>query len=383
MAIALKHRKSINRGRNQNQGTILVDHVEQFTLLKRASTDEISRLKELFYGLFCHADKKQKRRISIALSRNVYTPRSILIFLGLEKIDIASPVLLFSPVLSEKDLRNIIEKRSFEHARVVARRDNIELRTIQLLLEKDDENETVLKILRQNLSIRETLSTTRKRTKRNKVKESAVKKFASPVPAPTIIKIATAPDTEQKDLTESLVALANKGNRLRQRKRHSLSASRPDHTQRLGGELILAARTGQPEKLSEAIYYACNLEPELTLKYVAEKDIGTFACLLFALEVTKLTAGRIMLLLFPVLGQNKAVFSEVMNHYESLEREKVVSFFITHGAQFHGVNKPGNIEAPKPETFDALLRNRRQSVQNTHSQHHDIGKTDIKKLART
>ena len=133
---------------------VLVDQVEQFSLLGRPGPEDISRLKEFFYALIGKTDKQQRRKVSVTLARCIYAPRTILIFLALEEIDIASPILLFSPVLKDEDLLNIIGKSSLDHARVIARRDKIGDSVIQSLKRKDDEKNTILKILEQNSTLR-------------------------------------------------------------------------------------------------------------------------------------------------------------------------------------------------------------------------------------
>ncbi|MEM9329961.1 MAG: hypothetical protein AAGA53_01470 [Pseudomonadota bacterium] len=362
MTIARAKKMTKQRGKSINQGTILVDHVEQFALLKRANMAETARLREFFYALIFQTDKEQKRRIAIALARSVYTPRSILIFLSLEAIDIASPVLLFSLALKDTDLQNILQKTSLDHARVIARRDNISRETVNLLIDKDDAEQTVWKILKQNATLRDTLPKEAPAPKTNPSKAVSTSGLPLKTSPTSEAALPVAPATPSRDLGQGLVELANKGNRLRREKRPLVEPPQPEFIRQFGEALIIAARKGDHACISRTIRESCGLKEETTLTYIRRQDIGTFACLLSVFNIPNFIAGRILLLLFPALGQSKAVFSKVMAHYEGLERPKVVAFFMSQGAYFDVRRTQAQTDV-QTGNFEKLVESRRKSLQ--------------------
>ncbi|MEM7214858.1 MAG: hypothetical protein AAF423_04880 [Pseudomonadota bacterium] len=351
--------------KTRNQGSILVDHVEQFILINRPDRLAIRQLKEFFYSFISSTEDRQRRRISVALSRNHYTPRSILIFLGLEEIEIASPVLLFSKVLSEADLQNIIRRTDLAHARVIARRSHISTLTVQLLLSRDDDQDTLQKILRQNSSIQREFSEALKLGILNEAEMALWETPAAVKPFAPLSKneSESEPPVKTRDLGQGLLEMANHGNRLRHDERPKQKGPAFFQTEKLNVELIFAARSLQHDRFAEIINSACGLKQELTLEYIEQKDVGTFACLLSALEIPRSSAGRIMLLLFSHLGHDKSVFSEIMKRYDQLEKLKVVSFFTKLGAEFE-VRSAAAKRHQQTTNLNLLIEHRRQSIRN-------------------
>ncbi len=360
MNLAGKPAVSRKRGKKRDQGTLLVDRVEQFALLKRASREDLSSLKEFFYSLVNKADKEQRRRMSVALARNPYTPRSILLFLAMDEVDIASPILLFSQSLSENDIRSVIGKTAIEHGRVIARRDNLSLETIHVLLDRDDDNQTVLKILHKNASIAATVMTAI--TQRAEGKSASFPTDVSFTTSIAQTQPSTSANQPAKDLSDQLLKLANTGGRLKpDSRKKAIIAARNPSADELGKKLILSARAGHHVELAEQIFDASGLSPQFVQQYIDKSDVGTFACLLRVLDMTRTTAARILLLLFPRLGRDQNVFADVMMRYEGLEKPSLQAFFKTVDANFafQGQHEKHISQAGM---FSTLLRNRRNSI---------------------
>ena len=363
MHTALKPRASQKHGIRQDQGTILVDRVEQFALLKRATPEELSSLKEFFYVLINKANREQRRRISVALARNIYAPRSILIFLAMDDVDVASPVLLFSQSLTDKDLCNVISKTTIEYCRIIARRDNISLDAIHGLLDKDDREGTVLNILQKNRSIAHDLHT-------------ALKNRPAAIPAsfPAMVSLSrsatekTAPETANhgsRDLSDKLLKLANTGGKLGKKPQGAEKTPLdPAARDALGNSLILAARNRKHGEIAALVCSACGLSTKHTREYIDQENVGTFACLLRVLDMTRVTAARILLLVFPKLGRDENVLADVLLRYDRLEKISLLAFFKSVDFNFDHQTRHDRLVS-QADRFSKLLESRRSSILET------------------
>ncbi|MEM7068250.1 MAG: hypothetical protein AAF478_05135 [Pseudomonadota bacterium] len=362
------------RGNRQDKGTILVETVQQFTLLNRINLEELTKLKEMFYSLVSRTNKEQRRKMSVALARNPYAPRSILIFLALESIDVASPILLFSQALTEADIRSIIGKSEMGHKRVIARRDGVDNDTIHTLLDHDDENQTLGQILQQNRSIRAKLALVQEERSRS----------LNPVPAALSATLDTLETGRQvpnqqdtKDLSQSLLDLANVGGKIRPDPQITSFQQRLKHnTENLAENLIYSARSGNHREIGEYISIASNLPAKVTLQYIKQEDVGTFACLLYALDISRATAARVMLLVFPKLGRDGNLIKSVMDAYDRIELSTVLNYFRSVDSRFE-VHKHKAEKAERASNLNRLLQHRRNSILDRAASEQDAAARNV------
>ena len=361
-----QRKETIDLPRNPSgKSGVLVDQVEQFSLLGRPGPEDISRLKEFFYALIGKTDKQQRRKVSVTLARCIYAPRTILIFLALEEIDIASPILLFSPVLKDEDLLNIIGKSSLDHARVIARRDKIGDSVIRSLKRKDDEKNTILKILEHNSTLRkknlDNQKTEHKPFAAEKSQSTASNHVSVSKPSAEVAK----PSRELKDISDNLLSLANTGGKIRRASHTETAVVSVKQDREFEKELVSKAREWQPANLCRYLSLRSGLKTETILNYVENRDVGAFASLMSVLGVQKVTAGRVLLLLFPQIGQNQAVFSRVLMQYEKLDTRKAREYFVSLEPKFGHRNTSTNTD-PQSGTLSKLLEGRRRSMQEAH-----------------
>ncbi|MGI9351973.1 MAG: DUF2336 domain-containing protein [Rhizobiaceae bacterium] len=373
MSVALKKEPDNFRRSLSGKNNALVDQAEQFSLLKRPGADEVSKLREFFYALVGKTGKEQRRRVSIALARCVYTPRAILIFLALDEIDIASPILLFSPVLKDSDLLNILEKAQLDHARVIARRDNIGDKVIRSLMQMDDEKLTIKKIMEQNKTLKSNLRKTDKSgnndDKPNQITPALSSSATLGVSKPKIPE----PSKALKEISENLLSLANTGGKIRKDPRPRTDRHSIEHDENFEQKLIALAREWRPSGLCRFLSLNCGLKANTILGYVENKDVGKFASLLSVLGVKKVAAGRVLLLQFPQIGQNKTVFSNVLERYEKLDTCKALQYFTSLEPEF-GITNENSGNDPQSETLGRLLEGRRRSIQDSNKKtgRHDV-----------
>lgn len=106
----------------RRKATILIDAARHFSRIERPEPKEIETFKEFFYALIAYLGPADRRLISAMLARQAYTPRQIALFLAQDKIEIAAPFLLFSPVLGEIDLKAIARKKGEAYAEIILKR---------------------------------------------------------------------------------------------------------------------------------------------------------------------------------------------------------------------------------------------------------------------
>lgn len=354
------------RKRAKRQGTILLDQVEQFALLKRPNLQQIKNLKEVFYALAKSADTEQRRRMSILLNRSPYAPRSVLLFLSTDLIEISSPIILFSPVLTSRDLCNIIDKTGIGHARVIARRDDIDTRVIEALLEKDDKSQTILNVIKQNVSAKSALE-----NYFNKENKDTRTILLNPPNSTKVsskaLKTTSTEATKRnyKDAGEQLIAVAGRGGKLGKPNYHRSTNQHDDAYGNPGKAIIAAARNPDRHELTQTLKKICGINPRMVRSYIDQGDVGTFACLLSAIDISAAFAGRILLLLFSTLGRDKILFDKVLNQYCQLDKSNTIAFFKKADPGF-GVPVTVNRDETGSVPLGLLLQNRRNILQGSN-----------------
>lgn len=99
--------------------------VSAFCALPRPSRREIAQLEDLTLPLFDKVSVEARRYVSAALSETEYAPPGLVRRLSDESVDIAAPLLIRSPVLSDVALIALIGRHGLPHARAIARRPNL------------------------------------------------------------------------------------------------------------------------------------------------------------------------------------------------------------------------------------------------------------------
>lgn len=99
--------------------------VAAFCSLTRPTRREIAQLDQLAMPLYDRVSAETRRYVAAALSDSPYAPPELARRLADEPVEIAAPLLVRSPVLADVDLVGLIARRGVEHARVIARRGNL------------------------------------------------------------------------------------------------------------------------------------------------------------------------------------------------------------------------------------------------------------------
>ncbi len=340
--------------------------------MSRPSAKDITLFKEQFYTLILSTNAPDRKKISHALSKSEYAPKAIIIFLAMEEIAIATPCLLQSPILQSSDINLIIQSSSYEHAKVIARRDNLDLSNVQALLNKDTHSGSVKLILAGNSDFAKDPQISAL------IRDETA--FTGQDEKPSVITTTQPKKAEvkagDKDLSKSLIELANKGGKL---SRKPLGKQvKPDFTQftkkQIERELLKSARSKDIVAFSDAIQKFCNLNAHHTFDFLKSQNAGMLATLLRALEISEITAARILLMLNNNIGRNPQIFKVVTKKYANLDHQECLIFFKKLGANFEQLDLKQDVNATR-YALSLTARQRRASLlqKQKGTNHHNNG----------
>lgn len=369
-----KNLKSMARaGRKQ---TKLLDLVKIFAGHERPTHANITMLKEQFYTLILVTNSVERKEISKALAQNFYTPRAIVMFLAMAEIGVAMPLLLKSPVLKSEDLNMILDKTELAHAKVISRREGLELNTVKELMKRNDETDIIKTTLLSNSTIldnKEMLAFVKqpKPETWQEIPAENITTFQMPEAIPV--------SSTTKSLSNSLIELASKGGKLKRAPRgKALSSQNKTSTRKqVETQLLNAARSMNINTFAFTVQNLCGLKREITFEFITKQDAGMLASLLNALEISEISAARIMLLLNRNIGRNNQIFKLVMHKYSKLDHDQCLELFSKLGASFkkHEALEPEDYKNTRFALSLAARDRRAQLLKNKQVQKENIEQT--------
>lgn len=315
----------------------LVDLSLNFSQIKRPNIRDISIFREQFYTLILNATANDRQEISYILSACEYAPKPIILFLAMEEIGIAHHVLKKSAVLKARDLNMMVGKVASAHLKLIAGRDDVDIEVVQSLLKADSEDNHIQSILEANPACFENediMAIINAPEMLEEIEESEI----------TITSVdehsLKMPEVKkpQKDLSKDLVALANRGGKLSRMPvgKKPKPEILPLNKKQVERQLLASARAHDIRSFSHFVERYCGLKREITLDFLMKQNAGMLATLLCALELSNVSAARIMLMLNNNIGRNGHIFKNVMNKYSALNKDECTSFFEKQGATFKG-----------------------------------------------
>ncbi|HSO48620.1 MAG TPA: DUF2336 domain-containing protein [Rhizobiaceae bacterium] len=295
---------------------LLGEAARNFCAIARPTQHDVTMFRELFYQLVDGSDKAERRVLSASLARNVYTPRTILLYLARDEYDIAAPVLLFSEALNEVDIKNLAIRLGQQSLEILCRRTSLTANAARSLIAsggnrcreilakntalKDDEEMQSLLAGIEPQDVEEVIAETRvghletvAANSRIEVEAEPQMVEAEPEPA-AAVEIEAAPVARQDSLKDRLTALAARGGRLgREDTRQAAPAFDP--AKPLEQQIVRAARAGDREFIASALEGWCEMPAQVSrailakggarelivfFKGVGLSDLGTIQCLL-------------------------------------------------------------------------------------------------------
>lgn len=100
--------------------------VSAFCSLTRPTRREVQQLDDLAMPLYDQVSEETRRYMAAALSECELAPLMLVRRLCDEKVELAAPLLMRSPLLREIDLVALIGRHGLPHARVIAHRPNLD-----------------------------------------------------------------------------------------------------------------------------------------------------------------------------------------------------------------------------------------------------------------
>jgi uncharacterized protein (DUF2336 family) len=93
-------------------------------------------LSSIFMSLVVEAERSIRHLLSQRLARADWAPNALINILALDEIEIARPIIAFSPVLEEHDLVRLLVEATIEHQIEVARRPRLTPTVVAAILEQ-------------------------------------------------------------------------------------------------------------------------------------------------------------------------------------------------------------------------------------------------------
>lgn len=359
----IENASKYNRGR---QVRILLDAALAFDRTDNQTREEIDKFKELFYSLIEQTPVADKRQIAIILARNVYTPRAIALYLAMEDVATASPVLLYSPLISEVDIVTIANKCDVLALRVLARRNALSESAVRAIVARRDTSS--VKILRQNPSV--TNSDSVRLLPQEKTSDLPLS--VDPVSDKTSKRRSkTASKTEKE-----ILALAARGGKIPQTTRNVTGIY--TDTSGASGTLLKAARTRNKISFFNELSAQLGLGPAHLKKFIMEDPENSLCAALKALEVPTGVASQIMLLMDPEIGASIQKLRLFMKGFNSLDSESCKVKFLKAGSTLKSTRSSRSISPRETITtahsksvesqLAAALRERRQALTSEEAQ---------------
>jgi uncharacterized protein (DUF2336 family) len=124
-------------GDDKRKSAILLALIAGLDDLRVPNPNETRKFGELFIPLFNAVPADIQRRAAASLSRCPYVPASVSEFISLQPLEISAPYLSHSPSLTSPILCYVIAKTDEAYAKIIAKRHDLNKRTIQALLAVD------------------------------------------------------------------------------------------------------------------------------------------------------------------------------------------------------------------------------------------------------
>jgi len=100
--------------------------IAAFANIPRPTRNEIAQIDDLAIGLYDSVSREAKHYAATVLSKCTDVPPELLKRLCEEPVDVSAPLLISSKALRTIDLLRLISKHGLSHARVIARRKNVD-----------------------------------------------------------------------------------------------------------------------------------------------------------------------------------------------------------------------------------------------------------------
>ncbi|UDL92758.1 DUF2336 domain-containing protein [Mesorhizobium sp. PAMC28654] len=267
--------------------------VSAFCSLTRPSRREIAQLEDLTLPLFDSVSTESRRYVAAALSECEYAPAALVRRLCEEAVDIAAPLLIRSPAVSDIDLIALIGRHGLPHARAIARRKDL--------------NPTIADLIR---------AIEKPTLVRQRKPEPVVRAVAESV---EIVEVAPAPQPEPG------IAAENARRRLRSMMRpagDSLGASvNPFLGSETYAKLRETALTGNAAFFQTALADALEIDFQTARSLTANQNYASLLAALRSLDLSEDRAFLITVAVYPTQFPHPHAIRLFLDRYRLLHRD--------------------------------------------------------------
>lgn len=304
----------------------------------RLSTDQF---KEAFYLLINEVTAQTKRTMSEVLSKCAYTPRPVALYLSMESMEIATPMLADSTVLGQLDLMQITDSRSKEHVAVIATRPDLGPTLVRRLRRVGCD--TINKALDENYALLDKslkrdadslFDLIDRRTKVTAAVHQEVEDLSDAVLAQASISAnvqadpvapATEPFSILTNAQASLLEAAARGGRLPE---VDTKEPEPPQTERgfdMGAGLERAAQAGSHQAMAVLMQKHSGISLTTAFQVLSDKSGDTLCVFMRAHSIDEAQANRILMLTLPTIGLSvqNAMRSVRFYHQLTIENSKL------------------------------------------------------------
>ncbi|MEL6504139.1 MAG: hypothetical protein AAFQ10_06745 [Pseudomonadota bacterium] len=317
---ALKAR-SVRVAEPQSHDDLLWLATSRFCKTERQSRLSHDQFSEAFNLLVGTASTSMKRAICALLADCPYTPRAIAIYLALEKIETATPMLARSTVLGQLDLMQIVQRHPNTHGKIIATRPDLGPSLVKHL--QGLQVGAIDDALDKNYALPDPMKTRSADALFNQLRQKhhdvhvAMRRTEKPTQSTTRqTKMGQASTSASP--SQQLVEAAARGGLLAQQAEQS-KAHRKNFN--FGQALERAAQARSRQAMAVLMQKQAGITLGTAHQVLDDKSGDTFAVLMRAYGVDDAQANRILLLAQPGIGLSVHNAMRAVRFYSALKRE--------------------------------------------------------------
>ncbi|MFZ1813232.1 MAG: DUF2336 domain-containing protein [Rhizobiaceae bacterium] len=304
--------------------SILGQAVRDFCELERPLQRDLATFKELFYQFVEGCTLTERRSLAASLATNPNIPRTIIFYFALDQVEVAAPVLLFSPIVNEADIASLARRCSVAHLRILARREDLTPAAANLL--KKAGGPTVAEILARNHALQPTPPAEAIQPEQDTARETEqVTRVAAVKPEETPSAERRESHASDGNTRQKLLELAGRGGRLgaaRSRDNQEQTLKEKREQIEVGKQLLLLVRTGGVDSFVEGASIHTSISPDIIRAMIDKLDGQSLAVLLKGMGVDSLEASQLFLRLVAPAGRSMEAYTRMRNLYDRLAEER-------------------------------------------------------------
>lgn len=338
--------RSLRVSEHKTKDDMLILATNRFCDIDTHSRLTLEQYSEAFNLLIGHVSKPTRQIVARRLAHSAYTPRSVALYLAMEPISVAMPIVANCEVLGQLDLLRIIDRMGLDHARAAASRldigpslvkalrdlnddevmialedndallGNLEDRNADALFARIESLDSEIQLQSAKPVVMETETPEETGLAEADANELLAELTQEPAPPtePSLPEATTAPLNEAE---RALLAAAGRGNRA-----DLPPMARPmEHEFDFGDAFEKVARAHSHQGMAVLMQKRFGLSLDTAQKVLQDRSGDTLAVLLSAAEVPASQANRIQLLTHPTVGLSSHNALRAVRFYSQLNSE--------------------------------------------------------------